>query len=95
MVRYFYEWTPLVIVGTVVLLAAPWLALIALMILSVVALAALAALAWAIVAVPYTLGRAIARRLHQPSAASPRTAPVLSPASHPNAHPHFGKGYAS
>jgi hypothetical protein len=46
MVRYFYAWTPLVIVGTVVLLSLPWLGLIALMIASLVALAALAALAW-------------------------------------------------
>ena len=40
MVRYFYAWTPLVIVTTVVLLSAPWLGLIALMILSLVALMA-------------------------------------------------------
>ena len=62
MVRYFYAWTPLVIVGTVVLLSLPWLGLIALMIFSLVALVALAALAWAIVVVPYMLGRAISRR---------------------------------
>jgi hypothetical protein len=72
MVRYFYAWTPLVIVGTVVLLSLPWLGLIALMIFSLVALAAVA---WAIVFVPYTLGRAISRRwrersrANQPSAA--------------------------
>src|SRR5262249_49759046 len=46
MVRYFYAWTPLVIVGTVVFLSLPWLGLIALMIVS---LAALAAVAYAIV----------------------------------------------
>jgi hypothetical protein len=49
MVRYFYAWTPLVIVAAVVLLSMPWLGLIALMI---VALVALAALACAVVFVP-------------------------------------------
>jgi hypothetical protein len=61
MVRYFYAWTPLVIVGTVVLLALPWLGLVALVIVS---LALLAALAWAVIFVPYTLSRAISRRWH-------------------------------
>jgi len=75
MVRYFYAWTPLVIVGTVVLLSLPWLGLIALMIFALVALVALAALAGAIVAAPYLLIRSIGRRwhgrsvAHQPSAA--------------------------
>ena len=59
--RYFYAWTPLVIVGTVVILSLPWLGLIALMFFALVALAALAALAWAIVALPYVLGRAVSR----------------------------------
>ena len=60
MVRYFYAWAPLAIVGTVVLLALPWLGLIALL---VVALVALPALAIAIVFAPYVLIRAISRRL--------------------------------
>jgi hypothetical protein len=65
MVRYFYAWTPLVIVfGTVILLSIPYLALIALMI---VALAALAALAWAIASVTHVLSRAISRRWHSRS----------------------------
>jgi hypothetical protein len=79
MVRYFYAWTPLVIVAAVFLLAMPWLGLIALMIATIVALVALAALAWAVVFVPYMLGRAISRRWHIRSGASPRTAPALSP----------------
>ena len=83
MVRYFYAWTPLVIVvGTVVLLFIPYLALIALMIVSLVALAALA---WAILAVPYMLGRAMSRRWQGRSGASPRTAAALSPARRQNA----------
>jgi hypothetical protein len=80
MVRYFYAWTPLVIVGTVVLLSLPWLGLIALMVVSLVALAALAALAWAIVSVTSMLSRAISRRWHIRSGASPRTEAALSPA---------------
>src|SRR2546423_911390 len=77
MVRYFYAWTPLVIVTAVVLLSAPWLGLIALLILSLVALAALAS---AIAFVPYMLSRAIGRRWRSRSGASPRPAPALSPA---------------
>lgn len=75
MLRYFYSWTPLVIVGTVVLLSLPWLGLIAFMVFALVALAALAALAWAIVAAPYLLIRSVGRRwqwrsvAHQPRAA--------------------------
>jgi hypothetical protein len=80
MVEYFYAWTPLVILGTVVLLSLPWLGLVALLVFLLLALAALVALAWAIVFVPYTLGRAIGRSLHIRSSASPRTAPALSPA---------------
>jgi ABC-type protease/lipase transport system fused ATPase/permease subunit len=77
MVRYFYVWPPLVIVaGTAVLVASPYLALIALMI---VALGVLAALAWAIVWAPLLLSRAISRRRH--GDASPRTAAALSPAT--------------
>lgn len=81
MVRYFYAWTPLVIVATVVLLSLPWLSLIALVIVSLVVLAALA---WAIVSVPLLLSRSISRRWHIRSGASPRTAAALSPARHQN-----------
>lgn len=77
MLRYFYAWTPLVIVATVVFLSLPWLGLIALMIVSLVALAALTL---AIVYAPYMLVRAIAHRWQGRSAASPRTAAALSPA---------------
>ena len=62
MVRYFYAWTPFVIVGAVVLLSLPWLGLIALLTFALFALVALGALASAIVFVPYMLGRAISRR---------------------------------
>jgi hypothetical protein len=78
MVRYFYKWTPLVLVGAVVLLSLPWLGLIALMIVSLVALAALA---FAVVFVPYWFIRAISR---------PRTATVLASATR---QPTFRKGY--
>lgn len=78
MVRYLYAWTPLVIVGTVVLLSLPWLGLIALAIFSLFALAALAALAWAIVFLPYTFGQAISRRWRERSGASQSTALALA-----------------
>jgi hypothetical protein len=72
MVSYFYAWAPLVVAGTVVLLALPWLALIALIIFVLVALPALVL---ATVAVPYMLGRAISRRIRQRSGADqPRAA---------------------
>jgi hypothetical protein len=78
-VRYFYAWTPLIILGTVVL-SLPPLGLIALMVVALVALVALAALAWATVFVPYMLGRSISRSWHSRSGASPRTVAALSPA---------------
>ena len=81
MVRYFYQWMPLVIVGTVVLLSLPWLGLIALIALILVSLVALAALGWAIVAVSYVAGRAINHRWQARRSASPRTAAVVSPAN--------------
>jgi hypothetical protein len=61
MVRYFYAWAPLVVVGALVLLSLPWLGLIALFVATLLALAALAALAWATVAAPLAVGHAIAR----------------------------------
>jgi hypothetical protein len=78
--RYFFAWTPLVIVAAVVLLALPWLGLIALVLVSLLALATLVALACAVVAVPYALGRDLGRRWQDSRGARPHTA-VLSPAS--------------
>jgi hypothetical protein len=75
MVNYFYKWTPLVVVGAVVLLALPWLGLIALTVAALATLAALSALASALVAVPIAFGRALGHRWHAHSAA-----PVPSPA---------------
>jgi hypothetical protein len=83
MARYFFAWTPLVIVvATAVLLTIPYLALIAFMI---VALAVLTTLVWAIVSVTYILGRAIPRRWLNRSAARPQTATVSSPVKRQNA----------
>jgi hypothetical protein len=84
MVRYFYAWTPLVIVAAVFILSMPWLGLIALMILATVALGALATLASAVVFVPYILSRAISHRWHTRTGATPRTAPALAAAAHQN-----------
>jgi hypothetical protein len=81
MVRYFYAWTPFVIVGTVFILALPWLGLVALMFASLFAFVALAGLVWAIVYVPYTLGRAIGHRWHVHGGATSLTpAAVRAPA---------------
>jgi hypothetical protein len=60
--RYFYAWTPLVLIGAVVLLSLPWLGLIALVIFALAAVAMLVALVWAIVAVPIAVGHAVGRR---------------------------------
>ena len=94
MVRYFYAWTPLFIVGTVVFLSIPWLGLIALMVVALVALPALAALVLAIAFVPYMLIRAVSRSWQGRIAVSPRTA-ALSPARRHNAQPVFGKGHVA
>ena len=90
MVRYFNAWAPLVIVGTVALLALPWLGLIALMIFSLVALAALAAFAWAIVAVPLAVTHAIAGRWRE-RAGVDRPRAALSLAERENAYLAIGK----
>jgi hypothetical protein len=83
MVRYFYSWTPLVfVVGAAVLATSPYLALVALMI---VTLAALAALAWAIVVLPYRLGRAV---VHQAHVGAIRLAAALRVFGHPSAGSH-------
>ena len=80
MVRYFYAYTPLVIVGTLCILALPWLGLIA---LAVVALVALPVLAFALVVVPYMLGRAVIRAFENQTAAAPRPAVALAHAPQP------------
>ena len=79
MVRYFYAWTPLFVVGTISILSLPWLGLIAVMIAALIPLAALAALAWAVVSVSHMLGRAISRGWQGRSGVSPRTATALAP----------------
>jgi hypothetical protein len=77
MVRYFYAWTPLVIVVGAFVLLSPYLALAALMSVSLVALATLG---WAIVSVVLVLRTTISRGWHGLPGASPRTAQVRSPA---------------
>jgi hypothetical protein len=74
MVRYFFAWMPLLSVGTLCILALPWLGLIALMI---IALVALPAFALAIVVVPYMLSRALGRLWHRRGGAIRLTAPAL------------------
>jgi hypothetical protein len=78
MVRYFYSWTPLVIVGSVVLLALPWLGLFALAALLTVSVVVLGVVVSAIVAVPYALAHAVSRRWHDRRSARPRTASLFA-----------------
>ena len=73
---YFYKGLPFLILGAIVVLSAPWLALIALM---VAALVVLPALAFAILSVPYMLCRTINRRWQPARSANPPPTPVLSP----------------
>lgn len=80
MVRYFYAWTPLVIVGSILLLSMPWLGLFALTIVAIIAIGALAALAQAIVSVAHTLSLAISRGWHGRGGASSRTEAAWSAA---------------
>lgn len=78
MVRYFYAWMPaVVVVGTVVILTCPYLALIALMAVLLAAVAALGALALAGVSALYALGRSVPRRWRERLGASERI--VLHP----------------
>jgi hypothetical protein len=80
MVRYWYGWTPLVIVFTVIPLALPWLGLIALLLVAFVALGALAVLAGGIVFAPYMLSRTIRQHWRSRSATTGRMAPAFSAA---------------
>ena len=76
MVRYFYGWIPLLVVGTLVLLSLPWLGLIALVVLPLVVLGTLA---WLTVSVAYALNRAFDRLWHGDGGASPQPALALAP----------------
>ena len=90
MVRSFYSWIPLVIVGAIVILSLPWLGLIALM---VVAVAAVPTLLLAVALVPYMIVRVIGRGWQRHSAAKPIATTVVSPVQHQ--HATLRKEYAS
>ena len=81
MVRYFYAWTPLLIVGAGVLLSLPWLGVIALMLVALVLLVALAALGYAIAWALRELSGTICHRWHSRNGARQGMAPALSPTS--------------
>ena len=74
--RYWYAFTPIVIVGTIFVLALPWLGLIAVLVAALVVLVALAALVWAIVSVTASVGHAVGRPLHGLRRTRPRAAPA-------------------
>jgi hypothetical protein len=58
-ISFFYAWIPVVLIGTVVILALPWLALIALVAVVLAIVAVLGSLAWAIVAAFNGLGHSV------------------------------------
>jgi hypothetical protein len=80
MARYFYAWTPaVVVVAMTVILTIPYLALIVFVVVLVAAFAALGTLARAIIAVSFGLGRsaigrAVARRSPERSDTGQRVA---------------------
>ena len=76
MVRYFYEWTPLLFIGAVGLLVLPGLALIA---IAFVAIIAVAAVALPVVAISSIAGRAVRDRWQGASDESPGARVVLAP----------------
>jgi hypothetical protein len=74
-IRYWYSWTAVAAVfGAAVLLAIPYVAVIVLLI---VVILALAMVIWAIIFVPYAVVRAIHRRGHHTTSASPSTVAAL------------------
>ena len=85
MVRYWYSLAPFVVVLTVILLALPWLGLIALMLFALIVLAALGALAWGIVFVARRVVWAVGRRWYSRSDIRPR--PATLTAARPSVRP--------
>jgi hypothetical protein len=83
MASYLFIWTPLVILGAmIVLLTAPVLALIVLMLVLLVAAAALAS---AIASVSHALSRSVSHRWQVRGGATPQTAMTLAPSRRQNA----------
>jgi hypothetical protein len=72
MANYFYKWMPLVVLGSIFLLALPWLGLIALLVVVFLLVGALATLALAVARAVGTVGRAIGRPWHGPSTVEER-----------------------
>ena len=73
---YCFSWTPLVILMTVVLLALPWLGLIALFVFSLLVLGLLATLVWTVIWVPRRLSLAVRNRWRVPDNASRAAVPA-------------------
>ncbi len=85
MVRYWYSFTPLVVVLTAILLALPWLGLMALMFFALIGLAALGALAWGVAFVARMVVRGVDRR--RLSRSGTRRMPATRPAARPIVRP--------
>jgi hypothetical protein len=71
---YCYSWTPLVILMTAVLLALPWLGLIALFVFTLLLFGLLATLLWTVIWVPRTVILAVRNRWQVRDSASRPTA---------------------
>jgi len=71
---HFYAWIPVVLVGTLVILALPWLAVIALLVLVLAVAAGLGFLAWSFVAALNALGHSALGRSHAQTTASRQVA---------------------
>jgi hypothetical protein len=80
MVRYFYAWTPAVVLfGTIGILINPYLVVIIVMAVMLAVVAALGALAWAIVSALYALSRsALGRTIPRPSRERADTSPRVA-----------------
>jgi hypothetical protein len=87
MANYFYKWTPLFVLGTVLLLGLPWLGLIALVVVVLVLVSAVATLAFGVAWAIGTVSRAITRRWHGRTALGHGMAPALSHVSSSSAGP--------
>ena len=81
MANYFYKWTPLFVLGTVLLLGLPWLGLIALIVAVFVLVSTLATLGFAVAWAIETVSRALSRLWHGRTALGHGMAPALSQVS--------------
>ena len=86
MVRYWFAFTPVAILGTIVILSLPWLGLIAVLVAACLVLATLASLVWATAALAVSFVRAAGHDLHGRRRTRVRTASGRRAAAPPYAY---------